>query len=176
MSRLTDSDKAWLLSFESGRNFYNAKMKNSTVTEKTYTRWLKKYSDDLDTNLDEILLLKPNVVEVAMMIQKGIIAINPNEADTVLENYLANDGDKPRATNYVILTAVRSFYSANLRDLAKQTGKSIEAPERKQRSPTVDDCIKLEARMPNVERLFNMVPRKQCSKSRNIKKAYMERP
>jgi hypothetical protein len=31
------------------------------------------------------------VVEVAMMIQKGKTAINPNEADKVLENYLAND-------------------------------------------------------------------------------------
>lgn len=148
MSRLTDSDKAWLLSFESGRNFYNAKMKNSEVTEKTYTRWLKKYSDDLGKSPDELLLLKPNVVEVAQMIMKGNTAINPNEADSVIENYLSND-DITQSNKLVILTTVRSFYSANLRDLAKQTGKSIEAPERKQRTPTIDDCVKLESKMQN---------------------------
>ncbi len=153
MSRLTDSDKAWLLSFESGRTFYNEKMKNSEVTEKTYTRWLKKYCDDLGKNPDELLLLKPNVVEVAMMIQKGITAINPHEADKVLMDYLANDDITP-SNKLVILTTVKSFYSANLRDLAKQTGKSIEAPERKQRTPTVDDCVKLESRMPNARNAF----------------------
>ncbi|MGA2522903.1 MAG: site-specific integrase [Candidatus Bathyarchaeia archaeon] len=153
MSRLTDSDKAWLLSFESGRTFYNAKMKNSEVTEKTYTRWLKKYSDDLGKTPDELLLLKPNLVEVVMMSQQGKTAINPNEADSVLVNYLSNDDITP-SNKLVILTTVKSFYSANLRDLAKQTGKSIEAPERKQRTPTVDDCVKLESRMPNARNAF----------------------
>jgi hypothetical protein len=150
---LTDSDKAWLLSFESERNFYDAKMKNSEVTEKTYTRWLKKYSDDLGKSPDELLLLKPNVVEVAMMIQKGITAINPHEADKVLENYLAND-DITQSNKLVILTTVKSFYSSNLRDLAKQTGKSINAPERKQRTPTVEDCVELESEMANDRNIF----------------------
>jgi len=153
VSRLTDSDKAWLLSFKSGRTFYNEKMKNSEVTEKTYTRWLKKYCDDLGKNPDELLLLKPNVVEVAQMIIKGNTAINPNEDDKTLMDYLSNDEITQR-NKLVILTAVRSFYSANLRDLAKQTGKSIEAPERKQRSPTVEDCVKLESRMPNARNAF----------------------
>jgi integrase len=153
VSKLTDSDKAWLLNFESGRNFYNAKMKNSEITEKTYTRWFKKYSDDLGKNPDELILLKPNVVEVSMMIQKGLTTINPNEADKVLENYLANDEITP-SNKLVILTTVKSFYSSNLRDLAKITGKSIEAPERKQRSPTVDDCVKLESRMSNARNAF----------------------
>ena len=153
MSKLTDSDKAWLLSFDSGRNFYNAKMKNSTVTEKTYTRWLKKYSDELGKTPDELLLLKPNVVEVAMMIQKGVTAINPHEADKVLENYLAND-ELTQSVKIQILTTVKSFYSSNLRDLAKVTGKSIEAPERKQRSPSVEDCVKLESKMTNARNIF----------------------
>ena len=154
MSRLTDSDKAWLLSFESGRTFYTEKMKNSEVTEKTYTRWLKKYCDDLGKNPDELLLLKPNMLELAsMMIQKGKTAINPNQADKTLTDYLANDALTP-SNKLVILTCVKSFYSANMRDLAKVTGKSIEAPERKQRSPTVDDCVKLESRMMNARNVF----------------------
>jgi len=136
VSRLTDSDKAWLLSFESGRNFYNEKMKNSTVTQGTYTRLLKKYSDDLGKNPDELLLLKPNVVEVAMMIQQGKTAINPNEADKVLMNYVSND-EITQDNKIQMITTVKSFYSSNLRDLAKITGKSVEAPERKQRSPSV---------------------------------------
>ena len=88
-------------------------MKNSEVTEKTYTRWLKKYCDDLGKSPDELLLLKPNVVEVAQMIMKGNTAINPNEADSVIENYLSND-DITQSNKLVILTTVRSFYSANL--------------------------------------------------------------
>lgn len=161
MSKLTDSDKAWLLSFESGRTFYTEKMKNSVVTEKTYTRWLKIYSDALGKNLDELLLLKPNVVEVAMMIQKGLTAINPHEADKVLMDYLSNDGITP-SNKILILTTVRSFYSANLRDLAKITGKSIEAPERKQRTPTVDDCVKLEFRMTNARNTFLLLFLESC--------------
>jgi len=153
VSRLTDSDKAWLLSFESGRNFYNEKMKNSGITEKVYTRCLKKFCDDLGKTPDELLLLKPNVVEVAIMIQKGKTTINPNEADSVLTNYLANY-EITQSNKIVMLTTVKSFYSANLRDLAKVTGKSIDAPERKQRSPSVDHCVKLESRMPNARNAF----------------------
>jgi hypothetical protein len=41
-----------------------------------------------------------------------------------------------------------------LRDLAKQTGKTIDAPERKQRTPTVDDCVKLESEMANDRNIF----------------------
>ncbi len=128
-------------------------MKNSEVTEKTYTRWLKKYCDDLGKNPDELLLLKPNVVDVVMMIRQGKTAINPNEADKVLMDYLAND-DITQSNKLVILTTVKSFYSANLRDLAKQTGKSIEPPERKQRTPIVEDCVKLESKMPNARNVF----------------------
>ena len=85
------------------------------------------------------------------MIMKGNTAINPNEADSVIENYLSND-DITQSNKLVILNTVRSFISANLRDLAKQTGKSIEAPERKQRTPTIDDCVKLESKMQNANK------------------------
>jgi len=93
-------------------------MKNSEVTEKTYTRLLKKYCDDLKKSPDELLLLKPNVVEVAMMIQKGRTAINPNEADRVLMNYVAND-EITQDNKIQMITTVKSFYSSNLRDLAR---------------------------------------------------------
>jgi len=168
VSKLTDNDLTWLLSFESGRAFYNAKMKNSTVTQKTYTRWLKVYCDDLGLNPDQLALLKPNMADVMNAFQNKEKIPDPNQADKTLEDYLGfrmnefylknpyskkkNPKGHPQATTankFNVMITIRSFYSANLRDLAKQTGKSLEKLKSKQRTPDVDDCVKLEKAMGN---------------------------
>jgi hypothetical protein len=58
MSRKTDNNKQWLLSFESGRNFYDKKCKNSKVTEELYIARLKAYCDNVDKNPDQLIALK----------------------------------------------------------------------------------------------------------------------
>ncbi len=158
---MTDDDLAWLLSFESGRAFYNAKMKNSAVTQKTYTRWLKVYCGDLGLNPDQLALLKPNMADVMNAFQNGEKIPDPNQADKTLEDYLGfrmnefhlkNPEVHQRATEsnkLNVMITIRSFYSANLRDLAKQTGKSLEKLKSKQRTPSVEDCVKLEKAMGN---------------------------
>lgn len=172
MSKLTDADLDWLLSFKSGREFYNLRLKNSEVTRKHYSRWLKIYCDDIGKTPDELLRMKPNVTEAFILIQnmiaKGITVIDPtaidqNEADSVLENYLNFDFEKaykknpethpkPTLNNKIaVMVAARSFYSANKRDLCKETGRSLldDRPEAKQNTPNIEDCVKLESAMPN---------------------------
>jgi integrase len=160
LSKMTDDDLAWLLSFESGRAFYNAKMKNSAVTQKTYTRWLNVYCEDLGLTPDQLILLKPNMDDVMRAFQKGEVIPECNKADKVLEDYLSftmnefnlRNPKHPKATDsnkLNVMITIRSFYSANLRDLAKQTGKNIEKLKSKQRTPTVEDCVKLEKAMGN---------------------------
>ncbi len=156
MSKLDDSNLAWLLSFESGRAFFNAKMKNSPVTRDNYTGWLKVYCEDLGLNPDELALLKPNMADVMNAFQKGDKIPDPNQADKTLEDYLGfkmnefhlkNPQTHLKATDsnkLNLMITIRSFYSANLRDLCKQTGKNIEKLKSKQRTPTVEDCTKLE--------------------------------
>ena len=88
MSKLDDVNFAWLLSFESGTAFYNAKMKNSSVNRDNYTGWLKVYCDDLGLNPDQLALLKPNMADVMNAFQKGEKIPDPNQADKTLEDYL----------------------------------------------------------------------------------------
>ena len=169
MSKLTDSNKDWLMSFESGKIFFAEKMKNSRVTEQVYTMWLKRYCTDIQKTPDELLKLNPTQLELMAMFQKGldISKLRDHEADLTLMDYinfnweecykkaeseaLANNTEnkhpKPTITNKIgLIVAVRSFYSANSRDLAKNTGKSImdNKPEAKQRSPSIADCMAIE--------------------------------
>ncbi|MGA3288978.1 MAG: hypothetical protein ABSD42_01900 [Candidatus Bathyarchaeia archaeon] len=140
MSKLTDDNKTWLLSFVSGQNFYNKKLKNSGDTETEYTRKLKHYCDYVKKSPDELIALKLEGLQNPATEKEF-------QAEELLENYLDNGGLTPNV-QLGVLTAVKSFYSSTRgRDLAKDTGENIEVPEAKKRSPSVDDCIQLENAM-----------------------------
>ncbi|MGD0202759.1 MAG: hypothetical protein ABSC20_02485 [Candidatus Bathyarchaeia archaeon] len=140
MSRMTDDNKTWLLSFVSGQNFYNKKLKNSGDTETEYTRKLKHYCDWAKKNPDELIALKLEGLQNPATEKEF-------QAEELLENYLDNSGLTP-SVQLGVLTAVKSFYSSTRgRDLAKDVGENIEVPEAKKRTPSVDDCVKLENAM-----------------------------
>lgn len=137
---MTDNNKTWLLSFVSSQNFYNKKLKNSGDTEIEYTRKLKRYCDAVGKNPDELIALKLEGLQNPATEKEF-------QAEELLENYLDNSGLTP-SVQLGVLTAVKSFYSSTRgRDLAKDVGENIEVPEAKKRSPSVEDCIKLENAM-----------------------------
>ncbi len=161
MSKLTDDNRTWLLSFVSGQKFFNSKLKDSKDTEENYTSHLKQYCDDVGKNPDQLLKLKPTTFELLAMMQKGIdvSTLSETAAKDTLETYLAKDTIYDKETNenkpFTVYskigfrTAVKSFYSANDRDLPKSTAENLEAPEAKKRTPSVEECVKLENNMTN---------------------------
>ena len=159
MSRMTDTNKAWLLSFISGQNFYHKKMKNSEVTELTYISRLKSYCDNVGKNPDELIQLKLEGLQNPATEKEF-------QAEELLENFLRQDKikflkeDKKTKeakkeerkftdnAKFGILVAIKSFYeSTRGRSLAPDTGEFIEVPEPKKRSPTVPQCLDLENAM-----------------------------
>ena len=163
MSRMTDSNKAWLLSFVSGQNFYDKKCKNSKDTETIYISRIKTYCFNVCKTPDELIKLKPTQLEFAVMLQKGVNAdsINEDAAEELLEKYLRQDtyfgidenGEKEEREFTIdskigVLAAVKSFYKSNRkRSLDSDVGDFLEKPDPKKRTPKVEDCLKLEEAM-----------------------------
>jgi hypothetical protein len=144
---MTDAHKAWLLSFVSGQNFYNKKLKNSKDTEIEYIRRLKRYCDAVGKNPDELIALKLEGLQKPATVTEF-------QAEELLENYLDNSGLTP-SVQLGVLTAVKSFYSSTRgRDLAADVGENIEVPEAKKRTPTFQDCLDLENAMTNQRNKF----------------------
>jgi hypothetical protein len=157
---LTDDNKDWLLSYVSGQNFYNKKLKFSEDTATEYIRRLRRYCKAVDKTPDELIKLKPTHLELAVMLQKGISAeeINENAAEDLLESFLARETiyderskqENPFTPNVKlgILNAVKSFYLATRgRELASDVGENIEAPPPKKRTPSIDECVMLDEAM-----------------------------
>jgi len=165
LSKLTDTNKEWLLSFVSGKNFYDKRLKNSEATEQIYTMRLKQYSDNVGKNPDELIKLRATQLEFAIMLQKGVNveSINENAAEELLENFLRQDtyfgfdkdGKKEEReftndSKNGMLAAIKSFYeSTRGRNLAPDVGDFLEKSVPKQRPPTVKDCLELENFMTN---------------------------
>jgi len=161
MSRMTDANKEWLLSFVSGKNFYDKKMKNSEVTEHLYTSRLKQYCDNVSKDPDELIQLKLEGLQNPATIKEF-------QAEELLENFLRQDkyfcvdedGRKVyrKLTDNVklgMLVAIKSFYeSTRGRKLVDDTGDFIEKPEPKKRTPTVQDCLELEQAMKTARDKF----------------------
>ena len=140
MSKIAENNQTWLLSFTSGKNFYNKKLKNSSFTELEYTRRLKRYCDAIKKNPDELITLKLEGLQHPATEKEF-------QAETLLETYLQSDNITASA-KIGLLIAIKSFYSATRgRDLAPDVGSEFEAPESKKRSPTIEDVIELEAAM-----------------------------
>jgi hypothetical protein len=163
LSKLTDNNKEWLLSFVSGANFYDKKCKDSKDTETLYIGRIFSYCYNVRKNPDELIKLKPTQLELAVMLQKGVNAesINENAAEDLLENFLRQDtyfgidknGKKEErkfteSSKIGVREAVKSFYkSTRGRSLVDDVGDFIEVPQAKKRTPKVEDCLKLEEAM-----------------------------
>jgi len=153
LSKLTQSTNEWLLSFTAGRAFFDKKMKNSRDTERLYSMRLFDYCFNVGKNPDELIQLK----------LEGLQKPNTEKefaAEDLLENFLRQntfyrlkDGQKEEvpfteSSKPAMLAAIKSFYdSTRGRSLAKDTGDFLEVPEAKKRTPTVEDCVKLEEAM-----------------------------
>ena len=64
MSKLTDDNKTWLLSFVSGQNFFDKKCKNSKDTEQIYISRIFTYCFNVGKNPDELIQLKLRVCRI----------------------------------------------------------------------------------------------------------------
>lgn len=154
MSKLTDANKAWLLSFVSGKNFYDKKCKNSEDTEKLYISRIASYCLNVGKNPDDLIALKLEGLQNPATTKEF-------QAEELLENFLRQDkyfktdkeGKKIEAeftesSKVGVLAAVKSFYqSTRGRSLVDDVGEFIEVPEAKKRTPKVEDCLRLEEAM-----------------------------
>jgi integrase len=148
---LTDTNKEWLLSFESGKDFYNKRLKNSKDTEIEYTRRLKRYCANVHKNPDELIAFK-------LEGQQNSATKKEFQAEELLERFLNQDKifDENKGvfkeftpnSKKGILDAVKSFYSATRgRDLTPDVGENLDVPEAKKRTPSLPDCVDLENAM-----------------------------
>jgi len=154
MSRMTDANKEWLLSFVSGQNFYDKKCKKSEVTELIYISRIKSYCENIGKNPDELIQLKLEGLQNPATMKEFL-------AEETLENFLRqdtyfriNENGKKEEREFTdnsklgMLVAVKSFYdSTRGRSLAPDTGEFIEVPEAKKRTPTIQECLDLENAM-----------------------------
>ena len=137
MSKLTDTNKDWLLGFVSGQNFYDKKCKDSKDTETIYISRISSYCFNVGKNPDELIALKLEGLQNPATIKEF-------QAEELLENFLRQDKIKflkeDKKTNKVeeereftesskvgLLAAVKSFYdSTRGRSLVSDTGEFIE--------------------------------------------------
>jgi hypothetical protein len=62
---MTEETIPWILSFESGRKWYNSL--TSEGTKKLYAGKFKLYCDAVGKNPDELLKLKPKLIELVVL-------------------------------------------------------------------------------------------------------------
>jgi len=140
-------------SFESGRAFYDKKMRNSKQTEQLYALRLCEYCYNVNKTPDELIQLKLEGLQNPATEKEFA-------AEELLESFLRRktlyrlkNGKRVEvpftdSSKISMLAAVKSFYdSTRGRSLAKDTGAFLEAPEAKKRTPAVEDCVKLEEAM-----------------------------
>jgi integrase len=135
MSKMTDELTAWLLSYESGRAWYNKLL--SDVTKRVYLQQFKRYCDAVKKSPDELVDLKI----------EGLKSINTSrefQAENLLETFLSTSRLTPNMKDSV-KTAVLSFYAKNRRRLEPDTAENIQVPEPKKRCPSTQDLLELES-------------------------------
>jgi hypothetical protein len=147
---MTDEVEPWILQYQSSKKWFNSLQ--SDETKRVYSLRFKQYCDAVSKNPDELLKLKPTLVElVLIMQQKSNVSeiINENAAEDLLDSFLYN-GELTENMKVGVKAAVKSFYAANRRYLIPDAGKNVSAPEPKQRTPKIDDLSRLEENMMNV--------------------------
>ncbi|MGA2766959.1 MAG: hypothetical protein ABSF24_01410 [Candidatus Bathyarchaeia archaeon] len=135
MSKMTDELTAWLLSYETGRAWYNKLL--SDVTKRIYLQQFKRYCDAVNKSPDELVELKI----------EGLKSINTSrefQAENLLETFLSTSHLTPNMKDSV-KTAVPSFYAKNRRRLEPDTAENFQVPEPKKRCPSTQDLLELES-------------------------------
>jgi integrase len=136
---LTEQSEAWILQFESGRNWINKLP--SEDTRRVFIRNLQKYCDAVSKNPDELIALKIEGL-------KAVATEKEFQAERLLENHLSNCGLTVSAKE-MMKNAIISFYKHNWRNLNPNVASDIQKPEPKKRCPKMDDILSLENAMTN---------------------------
>jgi len=126
----------WLLKFESGKKWYNTF--RSEATKALYIERLEHYCKTVAKNPDDLINLKIEGL-------KNINSEKEWQAEGLLDNYLySSDTNLTIHLKSLALSAVKSFYKANWRDLNPNAGSKIELPEPKRRTPKLNDVLAME--------------------------------
>jgi hypothetical protein len=145
---MTDDIEAWLLSFDCGKKWFNTIA--SARTKEIYSKDMKQYCDAVGKTPDELLKFKPNLFELVQMMQQGTAnADSEFLAENLLDSYLYNTPDE-EVTIHIklsIMSAVKSFYKANRRELNSTVGKNLTPPEPEKRTPKLQDIVAMEEAM-----------------------------
>jgi hypothetical protein len=134
MSKMTEELTAWLLSYETGKAWYNKLLSN--VTKRVYLQQFKRYCDAVNKSPDELIELKI----------EGLKSINTSrefQAENLLETFLSTSHLTPNMKD-AVKTAVLSFYARNRRRLEPDTAENVQVPEPKKRCPSTQDLLELE--------------------------------
>ena len=134
---MTDSILSWLMSFDSGKKWLNTIQ--SPKTKDIYMKNLAQYCKAINKNPDELIALKIEGL-------RNVATPKEFQAEDVLDNYLYNT-DLTDHVKVAIMSAVKSFYKANWRELNSNVGKNLSLPEPKQRTPKMKDILELEDAM-----------------------------
>ena len=103
MSNLTESNKKWTLQYESGRLWINKLPSDETIL--AFTRNLKRYSEAVGKNPDELIAFKIEGL-------KSVSTEIEGQAERLLENYLSKC-DLTDSVKEMLKNAVISFYKHN---------------------------------------------------------------
>ncbi len=138
MSKMTDDIQAWLLSFDCGRKWFNTIA--SKTTKILYSKSLKHYCDAVGKTPPELLAFKIEGL-------RNVTTEKEFQAEDLLDDYLYNNPDVTIHLKILTLTAVKSFYKANWRELNSNVGKNLTVPEPKKRTPKLQDIVDMDEAM-----------------------------
>jgi hypothetical protein len=146
LSKMTDEISPWLQGFASSKRWLDGIQ--SAETKEIYSNRFFNYCKAIGKNPDELLKMKPTMVEIVQMMlqKKDIGAINENEAEATLDNYLYN-ANLTEHIKISILAATKSFYKANDRELKSSVGKKLSLPAPEPRTPKMQDILDMEQAM-----------------------------
>ena len=134
---MTEDTFPWMLNFTSAKNWLDTL--RSEQTKEIYVLRLKMYCDGVGKNPDELIQLKIDGLT-------NVATAKEFQAESLLNNYLYHN-NLTSNVQMAVLSAVKSFYKANWRELNSNVGTNIESPEPKKRTPKMQDIIELEDAM-----------------------------
>lgn len=139
MSKLTEFNEKWILQFESGRNWISKLP--SAETRRTFLRNLKRYSEAVGKNPDELIAFKIEGL-------KNVASEKEFQAERLLENYFSKCALTDSAKE-MLKNAVISFYKHNWRNLNPNVASNVEKVEPNKRCPKMKDIEELDNVMPS---------------------------
>jgi hypothetical protein len=111
LSKMTEDNEAWLLSFESGKKWFNTI--TAPRTKEMYSRDLKRYCDAVGKTPTELLALKVEGL-------RNVATEKEFQTEDLLDAYPYNTPDVTDHIKVSVLCAVKSFYKANMRTSTKE--------------------------------------------------------